>query len=102
YLPKLSRISVAEISTYMQNVLLRDADQMSMANGLEVRVPFLDHELVELVMGVPDIFKNPTQPKKLLTDIYHDFLPKEIYQRKKMGFVLPYESWLKNDLRYFC
>ena len=102
YLPKLSRISVAEISTYMQNVLLRDADQMSMANSLEIRVPFLDHELVELAMGIPDNIKNPITPKKILTDIYGDFLPKEVYQRQKMGFVLPYDTWLKNDLRSFC
>jgi len=101
-LPNLSRISVAEISTYMQNVLLRDADQMSMASGLEVRVPFLDHELVELVLGIEDKYKTPTSPKKLLVDSFADFLPEEIYNRPKMGFVLPYENWMKNDLRNFC
>jgi len=101
-LPNLSRISIAEISTYMQNVLLRDADQMSMASGLEVRVPFLDHKMVELVLGIDDRFKNPTSPKKLLVDSFADILPEEIYKRKKMGFVLPYETWMKNDLRSFC
>jgi len=101
-LPNLSKISVAEISTYMQNVLLRDADQMSMASGLEVRVPFLDHELVELVLGIGDEFKKPITPKKLLVDSFADLLPQEIYNRPKMGFVLPYEKWMKNDLRDFC
>ena len=43
-----------EINTYMQNILLRDTDQMSMAHSLEVRVPFLDHRLVEFVLSVKD------------------------------------------------
>ena len=51
---KLSRVSLFEIKTYMQNVLLRDADQMSMAVALEVRVPFLDYKLVEFVLGIND------------------------------------------------
>ncbi|MCB9223981.1 MAG: asparagine synthase (glutamine-hydrolyzing) [Crocinitomicaceae bacterium] len=101
-LPSLSRISVAEISTYMQNVLLRDADQMSMANSLEVRVPFLDHELVEYVMGIPDKHKFPKTPKQLLVSSFEDLLPREVYDREKMGFVLPYEKWMKEDLRSFC
>ena len=98
----LSRISVAEMSTYMQNVLLRDTDQMSMANGLEVRVPFLDHEFVSYVLGIRDAIKNPTPPKQLLTASFRDLIPKEIYQRPKMGFVLPYEKWMKNELQSFC
>jgi|SRR5665647_809860 len=100
-LPKsflLSQVSMAEISTYMQNVLLRDADQMSMAHALEVRVPFLDHELVELVLGIPDKFKYPVTPKKLLTDSLGDLLPPEIVNRPKMGFVFPWAHWLKNEL----
>ena len=101
-LPPLSRISMAEISTYMQNVLLRDADQMSMANGLELRVPFLDHELVEYVLGVPDKYKKPTSPKKLLVDSFADVLSENVHNRPKMGFVLPYEYWMKNELKSFC
>ncbi len=101
-LPALSRISVAEMTTYMQNVLLRDADQMSMANGLEVRVPFLDHELVSYVLGVRDEIKKPITPKKLLVDSFIDLIPEEVHNRKKMGFVLPYEMWMKNELKSFC
>lgn len=101
-LPDSSKISVAEISTYMQNVLLRDADQMSMASGLEVRVPFLDHELVELVLSVPDNYKNTQSPKKLLVDSFKHLLPEEIYNREKMGFVLPYDIWMRNELKEFC
>ena len=98
----LSRISVAEMSTYMQNVLLRDTDQMSMANGLEVRVPFLDHHFVGYVLGIRDAIKNPTPPKQLLTAAFKDLIPKEIYDRPKMGFVLPYEKWMKKELKSFC
>lgn len=99
---RLSKYSIAEISTYMQNVLLRDTDQMSMASALEVRVPFLDYKLVEYVLGVPDKFKYPHTPKKLLTDSLKDLLPAEIINRKKMGFVLPWQLWMKHELKQFC
>ncbi|NOQ73151.1 MAG: asparagine synthase (glutamine-hydrolyzing) [Crocinitomix sp.] len=101
-LPALSRISVAEMTTYMQNVLLRDADQMSMANGLELRVPFLDHELVSYVLGIRDEIKKPITAKKLLVDSFKHLIPEEVYNRKKMGFVLPYETWMKAELKSFC
>lgn len=102
HLPSLSRVSIVEMSTYMQNVLLRDADQMSMANGLEVRVPFLDHLLVDYVLGVRNEIKQPITPKKLLVEAFEDILPEAVYNRKKMGFVLPFETWMKGELRSFC
>ncbi len=101
-LPLLSQVSLAELSTYLQNVLLRDADQMSMAHALEVRVPFLDHELVEFVLGVNDQHKFPRTPKQLLVDSLGDLLPREIVDRPKMGFTLPWEQWMKNELKSFC
>lgn len=101
-MPELSKVSIAEMSTYMQNVLLRDADQMSMAVALEVRVPFLDYELVEYVLGVKDVFKKPHFPKKLLVDSLQGLLPDEIVHRKKMGFVFPWEVWLKKELKPLC
>ncbi|HOZ82783.1 MAG TPA: asparagine synthase (glutamine-hydrolyzing) [Bacteroidia bacterium] len=101
-LPLFSQVSAAEISSYMQNVLLRDTDQMSMAVALEVRVPFLDYKLVEYVMGVNDEYKNPVYPKKLLVDSLGDLLPDEVVHRKKMGFVFPWERWLKKELHTFC
>ncbi|MEP7262899.1 MAG: asparagine synthase (glutamine-hydrolyzing) [Bacteroidota bacterium] len=101
-LPLLSQVSIAEITSYMQNVLLRDTDQMSMAVALEVRVPFLDYKLVEYVLGVKDEFKKPLFPKKLLVDSLNGLLPDSIVHRKKMGFVFPWEVWLKNELRPLC
>lgn len=100
--PFLSKVSYMEINTYMQNILLRDTDQMSMAHSLEVRVPFLDHELVEYVYGVADEHKFPYSPKKLLVDSLGDLLPKEIVNRPKMGFTFPWEKWMKNELKDFC
>lgn len=94
----LSRVSVSELTTYMQNVLLRDSDQMSMAHALEVRVPFLDHELVEYVLSLPDNLKRPVTPKKLLVDSMPDLLPGYIVNRPKMGFVFPWRDWLKGEM----
>lgn len=98
----ISRVSVLEIATYMQNVLLRDTDQMSMAHALEVRVPFLDYQLVEYVLNLQDEYKFPHTPKKLLVDAMGDLLPPEIVNRPKMGFVLPWKHWMKKELRGFC
>lgn len=101
-LPRLSKVSYAEILTYLQSVLLRDTDQMSMAHALEVRVPFLDHELVSLALSIPDQYKFPSSPKKLLVDSMGEFLPKEVHQREKMGFTFPWKVWMKNELKEFC
>ncbi len=101
-LPFLGQVSIGELSTYLPNVLLRDTDQMSMAHALEVRVPFLDHELVEFVIGISDQMKYPHTPKQLLVSALGDLLPPEIVHRRKMGFVLPWEQWMRNELRDFC
>lgn len=97
----LSDVSIGELSTYMQNVLLRDSDQMSMAHALEVRVPFLDHELAEYMLSLPDGIKYPATPKKLLVDSMPDLLPDYIVKRPKMGFTFPWRHWLKNELHGF-
>ena len=98
----LNKVSSLEIETYLQNVLLRDADQMGMANSLEIRVPFLDHSLVEYVLSLSDKLKYPEYPKKLLVDSTKGWIPDEIINRKKMGFVFPWEKWMRNELKTFC
>lgn len=100
--PVMSKITLAETYTYLQNVLLRDTDQMSMANALEVRVPFLDYTLFEYMLSVPDHIKSGDSPKQLLVDSFSDMLPKEVFNRQKMGFVLPWQFWLKNELHELC
>jgi len=99
----MSLISYAEARTYMHDVLLRDADQMSMAHGLEIRVPLLDHRLIEYLMGLPDAIKLPgAVPKRLLVESLGAALPAECVQRPKQGFVLPFDQWMKGELREFC
>jgi asparagine synthase (glutamine-hydrolysing) len=98
----LSKISVAELSNYLPDVLLRDTDQMSMAHALEVRVPFLDYTLVEYLLGLPDNVKYPHTPKKLLTDAMKGLLPENITNRKKMGFTFPWNVWMRTELKSFC
>lgn len=98
----ISAVSVLEIMTYMQNILLRDTDQMSMASALEVRVPFLDYELVEYVLSLNDGLKYPHTPKKLFVDAIGSLLPPGIVNRTKMGFVFPWQQWLKTDMKNFC
>jgi asparagine synthase (glutamine-hydrolysing) len=83
----------------MLNTLLRDADVMSMSQGLEVRVPLIDHELAKKVMALPGTAKMGTTPKKLLVDALEGSLPREIVHRKKRGFTLPFEHLMRQELR---
>ena len=101
-LPFLSQVSLAEMRTYMGHTLLRDADQFSMAHALEVRVPFLDHRLVAAALASPDAQKFPTSPKRLLVEALDGLLPDDVLNRPKMGFVLPWESWLRGELKEVC
>jgi asparagine synthase (glutamine-hydrolysing) len=97
-----ARISWSELTHYMRDILLRDSDQMSMAVSLEVRVPFLDHELVEFVLQLPATHKQrPQMAKSLLVESAHDLIPPEIYARKKMGFELPMADWMCGPLQQF-
>jgi asparagine synthase (glutamine-hydrolysing) len=99
----VSCVSYAEARTYMHDVLLRDTDQMSMAHALEVRVPLLDHVLAEYVLGLADQYKAPDgTPKRLLVDSLQGLLPDEVVHRKKQGFSLPFDPWLRGQLRGYC
>ena len=97
-----SRLTLADLALYTQDVLLKDTDQMSMAHALEVRVPFFDHELVAYVLRIADACKHPAYPKKLLVEALDGLLPKEVVFRKKQGFDLPWKVWLKGPLQQFC
>ena len=101
-LPYYSQVTAAEYLGYTQNTLLKDTDQMSMANSLEIREPFFDQDLVEFVMSVPDQFKVPVYPKSLLVESLKPMLPDEIVHRKKQGFLFPWKEWMKNELCGFC
>lgn len=97
-----ARVSWAELTGYMRRMLLRDADQMSMAVSLELRVPLLDHDLVEYVLGLPEAEKRRYPgPKGLLVEACRDLLPPSVYRRPKAGFVLPMEVWMVGPLAAF-
>ena len=97
-----SQYSIAEYMGYTQHTLLKDADQMSMAVGLEIREPFFDHQLIEYVLSIPDHIKYPNYPKQLMVEALEPLLPNEVVHRKKQGFVLPWEKWMRAELQSFC
>ncbi|MBT5261105.1 MAG: asparagine synthase (glutamine-hydrolyzing), partial [Nitrospina sp.] len=93
-----NQISYLETFHYLQNMLLRDADMMSMAHPVEVRVPFMDHRLVEMMFRIPGKEKNGSA-KSLLLSCMKSLLPESIQRRKKMGFTFPFELWMRGALR---
>jgi asparagine synthase (glutamine-hydrolysing) len=95
-----NQVSWLETNIYMQNQLLRDADTMSMAHGVEIRVPFLDKEFKTLSMKISSAIKysGPKQ-KQLLIDSFKDILPEPVWNRPKMGFTFPFREWFsRNEL----
>jgi asparagine synthase (glutamine-hydrolysing) len=98
-----AKVSYAESRAYMHDVLLRDADQMSMAHALEVRVPLLDHRLASFVVALPDRWKiDGRLPKPLLSRALGQPLPPEIAAAPKRGFTLPFDAWMRGPLRHYC
>lgn len=97
-----NKVSYMEKNIYMQSQLLKDTDVMSMWHSIEVRVPFLDTELVKIVNSIsPDVKYNGVMPKQLLVKAYNDILPRQIWNRKKQGFVFPFQNWIEGS-EYTC
>jgi asparagine synthase (glutamine-hydrolysing) len=93
-----NQASWMETNLYMQNQLLRDADVMSMAHGIEIRVPFLDHAFQSYCMGLPAAVKFGGQlPKALLIEAFKKELPEPVWNRPKMGFSFPFTEWLASS-----
>jgi asparagine synthase (glutamine-hydrolysing) len=95
--------NVARLETrvYLRSQLLRDLDVMSMAHALEVRVPFVDHVLLDAVW--PDLGAHPSlmRNKRLLHETLTRPLPSAAIDRPKQGFTLPFAQWLAGDLQPF-
>src|SRR5438093_1085933 len=88
-------MSHVDLQTYLVELLMKQ-DQMSMAASVESRVPFLDHELVEHVVGIPSQFKlHGLRTKAVLRAAVRDLIPREILRRRKMGFPVPVGRWLR-------
>lgn len=95
----INQASMLELGGYMTDTLLRDTDTMSMAHGLEVRVPLIDHRLVERMLQIPgDMKLRAGKQKWLLVEATGD-LPAEVTDRRKRGFELPFKHWLQGALR---
>ena len=91
--------SILEISNYMRNTLLRDADAMSMAHALEIRVPLVDHKIIELAARVPGPMKLSRKMNKPLIVSAVPTLPRAAFARRKQGFALPFDSWFRGSMK---
>jgi len=92
----LDRVLYADMKTYLVELLMKQ-DQMSMAASIESRVPFLDHHLVEFAAGLPaDRKLSGFSTKRILRDAVRDVLPRQILERSKMGFPVPFASWIRH------
>ena len=84
----------------LQNDMLTKVDLMSMANSLEVRVPFLDYKIANFAFSIPEAFKvDGKMKKKILQDTFRDILPAELYDRPKQGFEVPLLRWFQTELK---
>lgn len=89
-----------DVSMVLPDDMLTKVDLMSMANGLEVRVPFLDHEVVEFAFQLPAESKiNEQMKKRIIQDAFRELLPEELYKRPKKGFEVPLLKWFRTELR---
>jgi asparagine synthase (glutamine-hydrolysing) len=94
------QISWAELFGTTEPMVLRDSDGMSMASSLELRVPFLDHRIVEIALRMPQRFQGPG--KSLLRAACIDLFPAGYFNLSKQGFSLPMRSWMLGPLQDHC
>lgn len=96
----LTQILVTDYKTYLTDDILTKVDRATMAVSLEGREPLLDHRIAEWTMQLPSNYKfSNGNSKRILKDIVHKYIPKEIMQRPKMGFGIPIHTWLQTDLK---
>lgn len=97
--PDFNDYLLADIQVLLPGDMLTKVDLMSMANALEVRVPFLDKDVVAFARSLPADFKvKGNQRKRIVQDAFKEILPSELYHRPKKGFEVPLLHWLKNEL----
>ncbi len=98
----INRLLLVDIENFLPNDLLNKADRMSMANSLELRVPFLDHNLFESVFSLPENFKiNGFKRKVLLKKLAEKYLPKAVIYQRKRGFEMPIKLWFTSELSQY-
>lgn len=96
----MNDILLTDVQMVLPNDMLTKVDLMSMANSLEVRVPFLDYEVVNFLFSLPSNYKiDGSIRKKILQDTFRDILPQELYNRPKKGFEVPLLKWLRKEMK---
>ncbi len=103
HLPQAGGITpalLADLHLVLPNDMLTKVDMMSMANSLEVRVPFLDHRVVEFAVRLPDEMKITSSiRKRVVQEAFRELMPQALYRRPKKGFEVPLLKWLRNEMR---
>jgi len=98
----LRRILYFDQTSWLPDNLLERGDRMTMAVGLEARMPFMDHELAAWVARLPDRYRvRGSTGKWLLREAARGLLPRQILERKKIGFRVPIDQWLRGPMRAF-
>ena len=96
----MNNVLLTDMELVLPNDMLVKADSMSMANGLEIRSPFLDFELVNFAFTLPAHFKiNGNIRKRILQDAFRDILPAKLYNRPKKGFEVPLLKWFRKEMK---
>jgi asparagine synthase (glutamine-hydrolysing) len=99
-LPVLSRLMRLDQMTYLPDAMLTKVDRASMSVSLEVRVPLLDHRVIEYVSSLPEDFKYRNgEGKYILKKLLARYVPGELFERPKMGFAIPIDKWFRNELK---
>ena len=100
--PLLNRMLYVDTRTWLPDDLLVKADKMTMATSVELRVPLLDHQVLEFAASLPVDYKvKGWQLKRVLKAALEDAVPREIIERKKTGFPVPYDQWMAGELKEF-
>lgn len=99
-LPLLHQMLHVDTKTWLPDDLLVKADKMTMATSVELRVPLLDHQVLEFAASLPPNFKvKGWSTKRILKAALEDSVPRAILKRKKTGFPVPYGRWLRKELK---
>lgn len=96
----INDILLTDMNLVLPNDMLVKVDLMSMANSLEVRVPFLDYQVVNFLFSLPDDYKITNSiRKRILQDTFRDVLPEKLYNRPKKGFEVPLLKWFRKEMK---
>jgi asparagine synthase (glutamine-hydrolysing) len=102
YRDELSALLIRDLKSYLADDILVKVDRATMYAGIEGRDPFLDHRVIEFAASLPSEYKYDNGKNKIiLKELVHEYLPKQLMDRPKMGFAIPLRKWLKGELKVF-